>query len=112
MTVKEKVDTKATAAAPGSAGVSGTILSAYRSGMSVIESSVNFAAEIPLGVASTLGVSDESTDSLRDSHRTMVRGIHSRLDSVTSGVIDLAGKQASMVTGAATTAVKKATPTS
>jgi hypothetical protein len=82
-----------------------TIKDALHSGMGAIEQTVLAAAEIPLSVLGSIGVSDEAMKSLREGHRALVQGIHAALDSVAMGVTDTtAGVATGITTGIATAA--------
>jgi|APLak6261663543_1056040.scaffolds.fasta_scaffold136377_1 hypothetical protein len=81
------------------------IKSAIHSGMGAIETTVLAAAEIPLSVLKSLGVSDEAMEAAREGHRQLVRGIHSALDTVAMGVTDTtAGIASGITTGISTAA--------
>jgi hypothetical protein len=65
-------------------------LGTYRKGLDLLESSVVAAAEIPLSVASRLGVSDDTTKAVRDGNRSLVRGVYGGLGSIGDGVAEIA----------------------
>jgi hypothetical protein len=72
-------------------------LTVFRSGMGVIESTVVGLAEFPLGVAGSLGISDETTGRIRKGHTDLVHGINGSVDSLATGITDVAGKQLQVV---------------
>lgn len=99
--------TASTTPAPDPAAHDATepIKNAIHSGMGAIETTVLAAAEIPLSVLKSLGVSDEAMEAAREGHRQLVRGIHSALDTVAMGVTDTtAGIASGITTGIATAA--------
>jgi hypothetical protein len=98
-----KVSSTASDAAPHDS--TEPIKNAIHSGMGAIETTVLAAAEIPLSVLKSLGVSDEAMEAAREGHRQLVRGIHSALDSVAMGVTDTtAGIASGITTGISTAA--------
>lgn len=84
------------------------IKNAIHSGMGAIETTVLAAAEIPLSVLKSLGVSDEAMEAAREGHRQLVRGIHSALDTVAMGVTDTTAGIASGITTGISTAASAA----
>jgi hypothetical protein len=109
--------TKASSTTQKSSEVTEPFRDAFHTGMGAIEQTVLAAAEIPLSVLASLGVSEEAMESAREGHRQMVRGIHKALDSVAMGITDtaegiaggivnVAGKQAAAVTDVTTKMAK------
>jgi hypothetical protein len=82
---------------------------AVNSGTAVIEKASLSAAEIPLAVLSSLGVSKETTDSAREGNRHLVEGIHGTVDSVAEQIASAVSQQISLVGDAVSTAAKNVT---
>lgn len=101
-----KVSSTASDAAPHDS--TEPIKNAIHSGMGAIETTVLAAAEIPLSVLKSLGVSDEAMEAAREGHRQLVRGIHSALDTVAMGVTDTTAGIASGITTGISTAASAA----
>ncbi len=76
--------------------------------MGAIETTVLAAAEIPLSVLKSLGVSDEAMEAAREGHAQLVRGIHSALDTVAMGVTDTTAGIASGITNGVSSAAAAA----
>jgi Na+/H+-translocating membrane pyrophosphatase len=85
--------TKATATS-----VDHPFLTAFRSGMGVVESTVVGLAEFPLGVARSFGVPEATTDKIRQGHTSLIHGFGESLDTLATGLTDVAGKQAGVFT--------------
>ncbi|MFN8169590.1 MAG: hypothetical protein U0S36_12480 [Candidatus Nanopelagicales bacterium] len=75
------------------------IKDAIHSGIGAIETTALAAAEIPLSILKSLGVSDEAMESAREGHRQLVHGIRAAVASVADGVTDTT---AGIATGIAT----------
>ena len=97
-----------TAPDPAPQGATEPIKNAIHSGMGAIETTVLAAAEIPLSVLKSLGVSDEAMQAAREGHQQLVRGIHSALDSVAMGVTDTTAGIASGITNGISSAASAA----
>jgi hypothetical protein len=78
--------------------VADPIKHAIESGMGAIETTALAAAEIPLSVLKSLGVSEEAMVAAREGHAQMVRGIHSALSTIATGITDTSTGIASGVT--------------
>jgi hypothetical protein len=84
------------------------IKNAISSGMGAIETTVLAAAEIPLSVLKSLGVSDEAMEGAREGHRQLVHGIRMALGTVAIGVTDTTAGIATGITTGITTAATAA----
>lgn len=84
----------------------GFFLGTYHKGLDVLENSVVAAVEIPLSVASRLGVSEDTTKAVRDGNRSLVRGVYGGLGSVGDGIAGIAHSSGDYLKDAAGSAVK------
>lgn len=84
----------------------GFFLGTYRKGLDVLENSVVAAVEIPLSVASRLGVPDDTTKAVRDGNRSLVRGVYGGLGSIGDGVAGIAHTSGDYLKEAAGSAAK------
>jgi len=84
----------------------GFFLGTYRKGLDVLENSVVAAVEIPLSVASRLGVGDDTTKAVRDGNRSLVRGVYGGLGSIGDGVAVIAHRSGDYLLDAAGSAAK------
>jgi hypothetical protein len=84
----------------------GFFLGTYRKGLDVLENSVVAAVEIPLSVASRLGVSDDTTKAVRDGNRSLVRGVYGGLGSIGDGIAGIAHSSGDYLKDAAGSAAK------
>jgi hypothetical protein len=85
-------------------------LLAVRSGTDFIETATLSAAEIPLTVMSSMGVSVETTEGARETTRGIAEGVHGTVDSIAEQIAAAVSKQVSLVAdsvGAAAKEVKK-----
>jgi hypothetical protein len=64
------------------------VKNAIHSGIGAIETTALAAAEIPLSILKSLGVSEEAMASAREGHRQLVHGIRTAIGSVADGVTD------------------------
>lgn len=71
-------------------------LLAVRTGTDFIETATLSAAEIPLAVMSTLGVSTDTTDSARGATRDLAHGVHGTVDSIAEQIASAVSKQVSL----------------
>jgi hypothetical protein len=90
--------TRSRSTKPAPAPVDHPFLTAFRSGMGVVESTVVGLAEFPLGVARSLGVPEATTDKIRQGHTGLIHGFGESIDSLATGLTDVAGKQAGVFT--------------
>jgi hypothetical protein len=79
---------------------------AVNSGTAVIEKASLSAAEIPLTVLSSLGVSKDTTDSARESTRNLAHGIHGTVDSIAEQIASAVSEQVSLVADVVSSATK------
>jgi hypothetical protein len=75
-------------------------LLAFRNFGDAIESTTLAAAEIPLTVLSSMGVSDEATGAARDTSKAVVQGIHGTVDSIATQIADAIGAETAVVADA------------
>jgi len=81
-------------------------LGMFRQGMGAVEKAGLAAMEIPFTVLSGLGVSDETTDGVREGTQKMATGITGTIDSIATGSVKVAKDGFSAVTGAVTSVAK------
>jgi hypothetical protein len=81
-------------------------LLAVRTGTDFIETATLSAAEIPLTVMSTLGVSAETTDSARATTRDISHGVHGTVDSIAEQIASAVSKQVALAGDIASSAAK------
>lgn len=91
-------------------------LMAFRKVGDAIEQTTLSAAEIPLSVLSSMGVSDDLTGSARESGKQLVQGIHGTVDAIAEQIAEavstggqLVSNTVGDVVGAAGDVAKKAT---
>lgn len=96
--------------APTTTAHNGTesVKGAVQTGIGAIETTALAAAEIPLSILKSLGVSDEAMETAREGHRQLVHGIRSALGTVADGVTDTTAEIASGITKGFTTAATTA----
>jgi len=80
-----------------SGGVTSLLRSSLKTGLGVAEGMHQFAVEIPLNMLKVVGVSDEQTTTLKDKHRSLLRGMYGSIDSVATQMTDVGEKQASLL---------------
>jgi hypothetical protein len=79
-------------------------LMAFRKVGDAFEQTTLSAAEIPLNVLSSLGVSEETTDAARRGGQAAVETIHGTVDSVATSIAKAVSTQASLASDAIRTA--------
>jgi hypothetical protein len=77
------------------------VLRTLRGGMGALETGTMSVAELPLTVLSGLGVPKGATDAARKGSRSMLHGVNGTIDTLATQTFKIAGKGASLVTGAA-----------
>jgi hypothetical protein len=103
-----KVTSTKAAAAETSGDSTEQVKSAIHSGIGAIETTALAAAEIPLGILKSLGVSEEAMEAAREGHRQLVHGIRSAIGTVADGVTDTTAGIATGITKGVTTAASTA----
>lgn len=83
-------------------------LLAVRTGTDFIETATLSAAEIPLTVMSTIGVSAEKTDSARGTTRDIAEGVHGTVDAIAEQIAAAVSKQVALVADSVGAAAKEA----
>jgi hypothetical protein len=81
---------------------------AIHSGIGAIESTALAAAEIPLGILKSLGVSEEAMGPAREGYHQLVHGIRSAIGTVADGVTDTTAGIATGITKGISTAASTA----
>lgn len=95
-TVKQNVKN----ATPAKDDGGNAVLSVLRSGIGALEHGTMSAAEWPLSVMSGLGVPESATDKAREGSRQVLHGVNGTIDTLATQTFKIAGKGASLVTGA------------
>ena len=101
MTTKSKQSTASQAKSPET-----VFVDAFRGGMGAVKKTSLAAAEIPLSVLSSLGVSEEATGAARKSHQDLTQGITEAVDTIATQSAKVAGKGVSLFTDAFAAATK------
>jgi hypothetical protein len=81
-------------------------LLAVRTGTDFIETATLSAAEIPLQVMSTLGVSADTTDAARTTTRDISHGVHGTVDNIAEQIASAVSKQVALAGDIASSAAK------
>jgi hypothetical protein len=103
---------KATATTAPAASTTGdsaeNVKGAIHTGIEAIESTALAAAEIPLGILTSLGISEEAMGPAREGYRQLVHGIRSAIGTVADGVTDTTAGIATGITKGISTAASTA----
>jgi hypothetical protein len=95
-------------AAPVNGDSTESVKGAINSGIEAIESTALAAAEIPLGILASLGISEEAMGPAREGYRQLVHGIRSAIGTVADGVTDTTAGIATGISKGITTAASTA----
>lgn len=81
-------------------GFIGFLRDSFQTGMTAVEGIHQAAAEIPLNIVESLGVSKDQTQVFKDKHRTLIHGVYGPLNSIAGQLAEVSSAQVSLLKAA------------